>query len=158
MVDEETGEILLEANDEITAEKLEALQKAEHRHARGVRDPDAGRGRRHPQHAAEGPDPRRRRRRCTASTTCCARASRRAPDTRARSCNKLFFNPKRYDLARVGRYKLNQKLPHEYLLPGRDVRRKLGLGIPDLDHTTLCREDFIAIIKYLLLLRTGGET
>src|SRR5262249_61334957 len=64
---------------------------------------------------------------------------------------------KRYDLARVGRYKLNQKLPHEYLLPGRDVRKRLGLGIPDLNHSTLCREDFIVIIKYLLLLRTGGE-
>ena len=32
--------------------------------------------------------------------------------------NKLFFNPKRYDLARVGRYKLNQKLPHEYPAAG----------------------------------------
>jgi len=71
--------------------------------------------------------------------------------------NKLFFNPKRYDLARVGRYKFNQKLPHEFLLPSRDVRKQLGLGVPDLSHTTLCREDFIVIIKYLLLLRTSGE-
>ena len=37
------------------------------------------------------------------------------------------------------------------------MRKRLGLGIPDLNHTTLCREDFIVIIKYLLLLRTGGE-
>jgi DNA-directed RNA polymerase subunit beta len=37
------------------------------------------------------------------------------------------------------------------------VRRRLALGIPDLNHTTLCREDFIVIVKYLLLLRTGGE-
>jgi DNA-directed RNA polymerase subunit beta len=36
------------------------------------------------------------------------------------------------------------------------VRKKLGLGVPDLNHTTLCREDFIVIIKYLVLLRTGG--
>src|SRR5882724_2571687 len=62
----------------------------------------------------------------------------------------------RHGLARVGRYKLNQKLPHDALLPGRDVRKKLGLGVPDLSHTTLCREDFIVIIKYLVLLRTGG--
>ncbi len=57
----------------------------------------------------------------------------------------------------MGRYKLNQKLPHEYLLPGRDVRKRLGLGLPDLNHSTLCREDFIVIVKYLLLLRSGGE-
>ena len=70
---------------------------------------------------------------------------------------KLFFNPKRYDLARVGRYKLNRKLPHEHLLGGKDKRKRLGLVIPGLDQTTLCREDFLVIIKYLLLLRTSGE-
>ena len=70
--------------------------------------------------------------------------------------SKLFFNPKRYDLARVGRYKLNQKLPHDLLLGGKDKKKKIGLTTPDLGQTTLCREDFIVIIKYLLLLRTGG--
>ena len=38
-----------------------------------------------------------------------------------------FYNM--YNQQAVGRYKLNQKLPHEYLLPGREVRRRLGLGI-----------------------------
>ena len=37
------------------------------------------------------------------------------------------------------------------------MRKRLALGLPDLNHSTLCREDFIVIIKYLLLLRTGGE-
>jgi DNA-directed RNA polymerase subunit beta len=46
----------------------------------------------------------------------------------------LFFNRKRYDLARVGRYKLNKKL-------GVDV---------DLSITTLTFEDVLQTIQYLL--------
>ena len=54
----------------------------------------------------------------------------------------LFFNPERYDLAKVGRLKLNHKL---------------GLSIP-LDVHTLTREDIMAVVKYLLELKDGrGE-
>jgi len=54
----------------------------------------------------------------------------------------LFFNPERYDLARVGRLKLNHKL---------------GLSIP-LDVHTLTKEDIMAVAKYLLDLKDGhGE-
>ncbi len=56
--------------------------------------------------------------------------------------DRLFFNPKRYDLGRVGRYRLN---------------RKLSLDVPD-DVTVLTNEDFVSIIKYLLQLRTGSKT
>jgi DNA-directed RNA polymerase subunit beta len=56
---------------------------------------------------------------------------------------KLFFNPKRYDLGRVGRYKINQRL---------------GLKT-DPNHTVLTKEDFIAIIRYLIDLADGrGHT
>ncbi len=55
---------------------------------------------------------------------------------------EMFFNPKRYDLSKVGRLKLN---------------KKLGLDIP-LGETTLSKEDFIAIIKYIMGLPHGiGE-
>ncbi|MGC9220716.1 MAG: DNA-directed RNA polymerase subunit beta [Solirubrobacteraceae bacterium] len=50
--------------------------------------------------------------------------------------NQLFFDPKRYDLTRVGRYKLNSRL-------GLDV---------DLDSRTLTHEDIIALIKELISL------
>jgi DNA-directed RNA polymerase subunit beta len=50
--------------------------------------------------------------------------------------NQLFFDPKRYDLTRVGRYKLN---------------KRLGLEI-DLDTRVLTREDIIALIKELVTL------
>ncbi len=52
---------------------------------------------------------------------------------------RIFFNPKRYDLGRVGRYKINQRL---------------GLNLP-AGHTVLTQEDFIAIIRYLIELSEG---
>ncbi len=156
LMDESTGEVLLEANEEITAEKVEILKQAgletlevfviPHQDDADVVRNTLRKDQTHTQEEAlhriynllrPGEPPR--------------------ADSAREILNKLFFNPKRYDLARVGRYKLNQKLPHEWLLPGRDVRKKLGLGIPDLNHATLCREDFIVIVKYLLLLRTSGE-
>jgi DNA-directed RNA polymerase subunit beta len=48
--------------------------------------------------------------------------------------NQLFFDPKRYDLTRVGRYKLNSRL---------------GLDI-DLDARTLTHDDIIALVKELV--------
>src|SRR6201984_2434574 len=55
---------------------------------------------------------------------------------------RLFFDPKKYDLGRVGRYKINQKL-------GIDV---------DLTERMLTDKDFIAAIKYLINLRRGEGT
>ena len=63
-------------------------------------------------------------------------------DTARALIDRLFFNPKRYDLGRVGRYRLN---------------RKLGLDIPE-DVTVLTTEDLVMIIKYLLDLRAGIKT
>jgi DNA-directed RNA polymerase subunit beta len=54
----------------------------------------------------------------------------------------LFFEPRRYDLGRVGRYKLN---------------RKLNLDHP-LDHRILTPEDIAQIVRYLIALHNGdGE-
>jgi DNA-directed RNA polymerase subunit beta len=52
---------------------------------------------------------------------------------------RLFFDPKKYDLGRVGRYKINQKL---------------GIEV-DLAERTLTKEDFIGAMKYLITLRKG---
>ena len=51
---------------------------------------------------------------------------------------RLFFDPKRYDLGRVGRYKINQKL-----------------GLKDGDSRILTKEDLVAATKYLLRLKKG---
>ena len=60
-------------------------------------------------------------------------------ETARQQLQKLFFNPKRYDLGRVGRYKINQRL-------------KLKT---DPNHTVLTEDDFIAIIRYLIDLHDG---
>jgi DNA-directed RNA polymerase subunit beta len=51
---------------------------------------------------------------------------------------RLFFDPKRYDLGRVGRYKINQKL-----------------GLETNDSRILTKEDLVAATKYLLRLKKG---
>jgi len=58
--------------------------------------------------------------------------------------DRLFFNPKRYDLGRVGRHKVNQRL--------RDIYRLLNFELPSPDMAVLAPSDFIAIIRYLLEL------
>ncbi len=69
--------------------------------------------------------------------------------------SRLFFSPKRYDLAKVGRFKLNKKLNHVELMGGADRMRRLALAAPSDDLTTLAPEDFVAIIQYLLMLRVN---
>jgi DNA-directed RNA polymerase subunit beta len=54
----------------------------------------------------------------------------------------LYFNPKRYDLAKVGRYKIN---------------KKLGLELP-LSSSVLTLEDVVATIRFLVTLHAGGPT
>jgi DNA-directed RNA polymerase subunit beta len=57
---------------------------------------------------------------------------------------RLFFDPKRYNLGKVGRYKLNSKL---------------GLETSDdaLSNVTLRKEDVIAALKYLIRLKRDDE-
>ena len=56
----------------------------------------------------------------------------------------LFFKEKRYDLARVGRYKVNKKLG-------------LNTDKPITD-STLTKEDVVATIEYLVRLHEGQTT
>src|SRR5215207_6434029 len=60
------------------------------------------------------------------------------PNARA-LLKRLFFDPKKYDLGRVGRYKINQKL---------------GINV-DSNERVVTKEDFIAAIKYVIGLRQG---
>ncbi|HWZ28256.1 MAG TPA: DNA-directed RNA polymerase subunit beta, partial [Gemmatimonadales bacterium] len=60
-------------------------------------------------------------------------------ETARQALERLFFHPKRYDLGRVGRYKINQRL-------------KVGAA---KDQTVLTEEDFVAIIRYLIELSEG---
>ena len=67
------------------------------------------------------------------------------PPTREAAQNlldNLYFNPKRYDLAKVGRYKIDKKLGIE----------------AGLDESVLRIEDIVATIKYLVALHNGDTT
>jgi DNA-directed RNA polymerase subunit beta len=55
--------------------------------------------------------------------------------------SSLFFNEERYDLSTVGRLKLNHKL---------------GLKLP-LEVTTLTKDDILEVVRYLIDLRNGNH-
>src|SRR5437588_818209 len=65
-----------------------------------------------------------------------------------------FFNNKRYDLTRVGRYKLNRKL-------GPEIAKIVeqfgitGVELPDPDQSTLSRIEVLAACTYMLSLANG---
>ncbi|MCR2035617.1 DNA-directed RNA polymerase subunit beta [Adlercreutzia mucosicola] len=54
----------------------------------------------------------------------------------------LFFNPQRYDLAKVGRYKMD---------------KKLGFAPEENDSSTLTDEDIIRTMRYIIGLHNGDE-
>src|SRR6476469_6393375 len=56
--------------------------------------------------------------------------------------DNLYFNPKRYDLAKVGRYKID---------------RKLGVAA-ELGDSVLSVDDIVATIKYIVALHAGENT
>ena len=53
----------------------------------------------------------------------------------------LFFNPQRYNLAKVGRYKINKKLGFD----------------PENDSSTLTQEDIVSTMRYVVALHNGEE-
>ncbi|NNF13153.1 MAG: DNA-directed RNA polymerase subunit beta [Gemmatimonadetes bacterium] len=60
-------------------------------------------------------------------------------ETAREALERVFFNPKRYDLGRVGRYKINQRL---------------GVEVPRSE-TVLTKDDFVTIIGNLIELNEG---
>src|SRR3989344_4916076 len=63
-------------------------------------------------------------------------------DTAKSLIENMFFNPRRYDLTRVGRFKIN---------------KKLGLNVPNTpENQVLTKDDIIASLKYLIGLANGN--
>ena len=64
-----------------------------------------------------------------------------------------FFESRRYDLSRVGRYKLNRKLGEEVSPPRRPVRPHPDqLDLPDENQNVLSRCEVLAAVTYMLHL------
>ncbi|MGW8313885.1 MAG: DNA-directed RNA polymerase subunit beta, partial [Desulfuromonadales bacterium] len=138
IIDESTGEVVVECNEEVTASKLEELAK------RGInnfkvlfidnlfvgpylRDTLL-------QDKVASPE--------EAKVEIYRRLRPGDPPTIKSSdalFASLFFNEERYDLSTVGRLKLNHKL---------------GLKLP-LEVTTLTKEDILEVVRYLIDLRNG---
>jgi DNA-directed RNA polymerase subunit beta len=80
------------------------------------------------------------------------------PESARTLIENLFFNPKRYDMAKVGRHKVSKKLRDEYAkLP----LKRLDLAVPNADPDagpvdyTLSRADILATVAYLIKLHNN---
>lgn len=141
VIDLETGELIIEKSAEITEENLEKLAQSNIAEISILRH-DATQGpelisntlRKDPT-ATEGE---------ALETIYRHLRSGESPDveTARAFLERMFFNPKRYDLGEVGRYRLNKKLNVE----------------ADVSSPVLAREDFIEIIKHLIEMRNGRRS
>jgi DNA-directed RNA polymerase subunit beta len=87
-------------------------------------------------------------------------------DNAEKLLESLFFDDKRYDLAGVGRYKLNGKFQYRIDNPDPEMRgekpsvyvdeyKDAGLKMPPIEKRSLTREDMIAVIRRLIKVATG---
>ena len=139
VIDDETGEVLLESNETITEEKLAALLE------KGVAE--------FPILFIDGLNVGSYLRDTllvdkveTEEESLLEIYRRLRPgdpptiDTARVFFHNLFFNPERYDLSKVGRLKLNYKF---------------GDDDGDLDNTVLTKRDIMEVVRYLLELKNG---
>jgi DNA-directed RNA polymerase subunit beta len=82
------------------------------------------------------------------------------PDSARQLLENLFFNPKRYDMAKVGRHKVSKKLADEYpKLP----LAKFDLTVPNADpekgpvNYQLTKADILATVSYLVKLHANDQ-
>src|SRR5690606_30202329 len=140
VVDPETGEVIAETAQELTPDILNRLRRAEIQRVKVFTGGTPGRGESPLLRNTLRKDPTRSEEDALRAIYTLLRPGEPPNLETARvALERIFFNPKRYDLGRVGRYKINQRL---------------GLNLP-LSHTVLTQEDFIAIIRYLIDLHEG---
>jgi DNA-directed RNA polymerase subunit beta len=138
VVDEATGEVLLEVNEEVTEEKVEALRE------RGITEfkvlfidnLNVGPFLRDTLNADKISAPEE------AIMEIYRRLRPGDPPTLETATNlfiNLFFNPERYDLSKVGRLKLNYKF---------------GIDEP-LEQAVVTKKDVLEVVRYLIDLKNG---
>ncbi len=137
VVDPETGEVIVEAGADFTPEVVAVLKKQGVKQVKAVpSNPNdvsiLNTLRKDNTHSTE-----------TASVEIYKKMRPGDPPTLENAKNlmdNLFFNKKRYDLAKVGRYKMNKKLSLKTAL----------------DQRTISKEDLVCIIRYLFNLCNGN--
>jgi DNA-directed RNA polymerase subunit beta len=138
VVDEETGEILAEVGEPITEDRAELLATAAIQSVQIIQDLDDALI----LHSVRD-DPTSTHEEALLKIYSRLRPGNPPQLEKAKELfREKFFDPNRYRLGRVGRFRLN---------------RKFGLGIPETEQT-LRPEDIIHSVKYILNLRHGdGE-
>ena len=138
VIDLETGELLMEREQTLTEEAIERLREAGIDEVKLIREfqpgePDIITNTLRKDQARSEED--------ALEAIYRQLRSGEAPDldTARQLLDRLFFNPKRYDLGLVGRYRIN---------------RKLGLNIPE-NKTVLTPEDIVGVVKYMIEMRNG---
>ncbi|MDD8017449.1 MAG: DNA-directed RNA polymerase subunit beta, partial [Bacteroidota bacterium] len=138
VVDRKTGEIIINKDAQVTEDLIKRIKKSDIKKIRFLKSEEAGTRSviantilKDAVHSEED----------ALETIYRQLRSGDAPDmeTAKSLIDKLFFNPKRYDLGDVGRHRINAKLKLE-----------ISESI-----TTLTKEDIIAIIRYVLDLQQG---
>jgi DNA-directed RNA polymerase subunit beta len=78
------------------------------------------------------------------------------PDSARALIENLFFNPKRYDLAKVGRHKVTKKLADEYKkVPLKKFSLETPKGPDGTSGFTLSKADILACVSYLVKLHAN---
>ena len=146
VVDPKTGEVVAEAGDEFDAELFSQLKERRIRDALVFTGGPRGESPLIKNTLAK--DPTKGERDALNNIYSLVRPGE-APniETARAALDRLFFNPKRYDLGRVGRHKINLRL--------KELYRLLGQDLPADDVTVLTPMDFVAIIRGLVELHEG---
>ena len=159
-----TGEVLLEANIDLTEEELGKLQKAGIESIEILDEEDARRIQflRNTLQRDVQSDYKEGHIKDQALVEIFRRIQPGDPPTleSARSrFEKLIFDPARYDLSRVGRYKLNEKLGALSIYRNGTSDDSSGSnGLPDESVRILRREDIAATLDYLMHVQdSNGE-
>ena len=142
VVDDETGEVLLEDGAELNEDGALLLQRIGLDHV-SLYGPDSRSGRNSLSPVVKETlkkDPTETEEEALYAIYSLLRPGE-APNvkTARAALERVFFDPKRYDLGLVGRYKINQRL---------------GLSASP-DETILAKDDFVAILRYLMNRHDG---
>ena len=144
VVDPETGEVLLDQGTELEENEVLLLQRADIGEVMVYKSVHSGQGGR----PGESPivkntlkkDPTASEEEALNAIYSLLRPGEAPNIATARAAlERVFFDPRRYDLGRVGRYKINQRL---------------RLDVPSSE-SVLTKEDFVAILRYLIELSEG---
>ena len=157
VVDSNTGEVVLAANDVIDEKKLETLLQCSVEKIKLI-SKDEDNLLIHYTLAADRTKSREDALKAIYSVT--HQQQDEAPDMRTAELyfdSQFISDPHKYDLGEVGRYRLNAKI---YSRPEiREILAEQGdeFKIPSLTDMTMSKADFLAIIEYMVGLYNGTE-